>query len=75
MTEKLELLDRYLLSREDRLEAGDVLTVKLLNGLLTVYKEEDLETGKKKQITLVEEFDDHLDFEVQDLLVNQSNNF
>ena len=75
MNEKLELLDRYLLSREERLEAGDVLTVKLVDGLLTVYKEEDLETGKKKRITLVEEFDDHLDFEVQDLLVNQSNNF
>ena len=63
-----------MLSREDRLEAGDVLTVKLLDGLLTVYKEEDSETGKKKRITLVEEFDDHLDFEVQDLLVNQYNN-
>lgn len=75
MTEKLELLDRYLRSREERLEAGDVLTVKLLDGLLTVYKEEDSETGKKKRITLVEEFDDHLDFEVQDLLVNQSNSF
>ena len=75
MNEKMELLDRYLLSREDRLEAGDVLTVKLVDGILTVYKGEDAETGKKKRITLVEEFDDYLDFEIQDLLVNPSTKF
>ena len=67
MNEKLELLDRYLLSRENLLEAGDILTVKLVDGLLTVYKEEDPDVGKKV-VTLIEEFDDHLDLAVHDLL-------
>ena len=71
MNEKLELLDRYLLSRENRLDAGDVLTVKLVDGMLTVYKEEDLESGEKKQVTLIEKFDDQLDITIEDLLVNQ----
>ena len=68
MTEKMELLDRYLLSREDRLEAGDVLTVKLTDGMLTVYKEEKPEGGKKV-VTLIEQFDDQLDLAVHDLLI------
>ncbi|WP_298830078.1 hypothetical protein [uncultured Planococcus sp.] len=71
MNEKLELLDRYLLSCENRLDAGDVLTVKLIDGMLTVYKEEDLESGEKKQVTLIEKFDDQLDITIEDLLVNQ----
>lgn len=71
MNEKLELLDRYLLTRENRLNAGDVLTVKLVDGMLTVYKEEDLESEKKKHVTLVEKFDDQLDITIGDLLVNQ----
>lgn len=74
MNEKLELLDRYLLSREDRLEAGDVLTVQLVDGLLTVYKEEDPDVGKKV-VTLIEEFDDHLDLAVYDLLENPLTKF
>lgn len=71
MNEKLELLDRYLLTRENRLNAGDVLTVKLVDGMLTVYKEEDLESGQKRHVTLVEKFDDQLDMTIEDLLVNQ----
>ena len=71
MNEKLELLDRYLTSREDRLEAGEVLTVKLEDGMLTAYKEVDPETQKKKIVTLIEEFDDQLDLKVADLLLNQ----
>ena len=70
MNEKLELLDRYLLSRENRLEAGDVLTVKLVDGMLTIYQEKDPETGKKV-VTLVEKFDDQLDIAVEDLLLHQ----
>lgn len=71
MNVKLEQLDRYLLTRENRLNAGDVLTVKLIDGMLTVYTEEDLESGKKKHMTLVEKFDDQLDMTIEDLLVNQ----
>lgn len=71
MNVKLEQLDRYLLTRENRLNAGDVLTVKLIDGMLTVYKEEDLENGKKRHVTLVEKFDDQLDMTIEDLLVNQ----
>ncbi|ANU28580.1 hypothetical protein [Planococcus versutus] len=71
MNVKLEQLDRYLLTRENRLNAGDVLTVKLIDGMLTVYKEKDLESGKKKHVTLVEKFDDQLDMTIKDLLVNQ----
>ena len=71
MNEKIEQLDRYLLLREDRLEAGEVLTVKLVDGMLTAYKEEDPETKKKKIVTLVETFDDQLDIAAGDLLQNQ----
>ncbi|MGL3067121.1 MULTISPECIES: hypothetical protein [Planococcus] len=71
MNGKMEQLDRYLLSREDRLEAGEVLTVKLVDGMLTAYKEEDPETKKKKIVTLIETFDDQLDIAVGDLLQNQ----
>ena len=71
MNEKIEQLDRYLQSREDRLEAGEVLTVKLIDGMLTAYKEEDPETKKKKIVTLVETFNDQLDIAVGDLLQNQ----
>lgn len=67
MNEKIEQLDRYLLSREDRLEAGEVLTVKLTDGMLTVYKEENPEGGKKV-VTLIEQFDDQLNLAVHDLL-------
>lgn len=71
MNEKMELLDRYLASRDDRLAAGDVLTVRLEDGMLTAYKELDPETGKKKVITLIEEFDDQLDIAIGDLLLIQ----
>lgn len=71
MNGKMEQLDRYLLSREDRLEAGEVLTVKLVDGMLTAYKEEDPETKKKKIVNLIETFDDQLDIAVGDLLQNQ----
>ena len=71
MTEKMELLDRYLASREDRLDAGEVLTVKLVDGMLTAYKEENPETEEKKVITLIEKFDDQLDLAVDDLLLHQ----
>ena len=71
MNEKIEQLDRYLLSREDRLDAGEVLTVKLTDGILTVYKEENPD-GKKKIVTLIEQFDDQLDLAVHDLLAQHS---
>jgi hypothetical protein len=68
MSKKLEMLHRYLMSREDRLEAGEILTVKLEDGMLTVYKEMDPETEEKKTVTLVETFDDQLDMSVNDLI-------
>ena len=71
MNEKIEQLDRYLLSREDRLEAGDILTVKLTDGMLSVYKEENPD-GEKKVVTLIEQFDDQLDLAVHDLLAQHS---
>lgn len=39
--------------------------------MLTAYKEMDPETGKKKVITLIEEFDDQLDIAIGDLLLIQ----
>lgn len=69
MNEKVALLDRYLLSRDERLESGEVLTVKLNDGLLTAFKEEDAETKEKRTVTLVEKFDDHLDLSVADLIL------
>ncbi len=71
MNEKIEQLDRYLLSRKERLEADEVLTVKLKDGMLTIYKELDPTSGEKKTITLVEEFDDSLDISVSDLISHQ----
>lgn len=69
MNEKVALLDRYLLSRDERLELGEVLTVKLNDGLLTAFKEEDPETKEKRTVTLVEKFDDQLDLSVEDLML------
>lgn len=69
MNEKVALLDRYLLSRDERLEAGEVLTVKLNDGLLTAFKEEDPETKEKRTVTLVEKFDGQLDLSVEDLIL------
>lgn len=69
MNEKVALLDRYLLSRDERLESGEVLTVKLNDGLLTAFKEEDPETKEKRTVTLVEKFDDQLDLSVEDLIL------
>lgn len=69
MNEKVALLDRYLLSRNERLESGEVLTVKLNDGLLTAFKEEVPETKEKRTVTLVEKFDDQLDLSVEDLVL------
>lgn len=69
MNQKVALLDRYLISRNERLEFGEVLTVKLKNGLLTAFKEEDPETKEKRTVTLVERFDDQLDLSVEDLIL------
>ncbi len=71
MNKQMELLNLHLISREERLDAGEVLTVKLIDGMLTTYKEVDPESGKKKTVTLVEEFDDSLDIAIGDLLLPQ----
>lgn len=68
MRKKIELFDRYLMSRNDRLEAGAVLTVKLEDGMMTIYKEWNPKTAEKKTVTLVEKFDDQLDLAVSDLI-------
>lgn len=68
MRKKIELFDRYLMSRNDRLEAGAVLTVKLEDGMITIYKEWNPKTAEKKTVTLVEKFDDQLDLAVSDLI-------
>ena len=71
MNKQMELLNLYLTSREERLNADEVLTVKLKDGMLTIYKELDPTSGEKKTITLVEEFDDSLDISVSDLISHQ----
>jgi len=68
MTNKIEMLHRYLIARKNRLEAGEILTVKLKDGMLTIYKEMDPKTEEEKTMTLVETFDDQLDISVDDLI-------
>jgi len=68
MTNKIEMLHRYLIARKNRLEAGEILTVQLKDGMLTIYKEMDPKTEEEKTMTLVETFDDQLDMSVDDLI-------
>lgn len=69
MNEKVALLDRYLLSRDRRLESGEVLTVKLNDGFLTVFKNKNPQTKEKRTVTLIEKFDDRLDLSIEDLIL------
>lgn len=71
MNEKIAMLDRYLISQNSRLESGEILSVKLNDGVLTIFKELDEETGKKKTVTLIEEFDAKLDLTIDDLIPNK----
>ncbi|MCZ2260786.1 hypothetical protein [Sporosarcina sp. G11-34] len=71
MNEKIAMLDRYLISQNSRLESGEILSVKLKDGVLTIFKELDEETGKKKTVTLIEEFDAKLDLTIDDLIPNK----
>lgn len=71
MNEKIAMLDRYLISQNSRLESGEILSVKLKDGVLTIFKEVDEETGKKKTVTLIEEFDAKLDLTIDDLISNK----
>lgn len=71
MNEKIAMLDRYLISQNSRLESGEILSVKLKDGVLTIFKELDEETGEKKTVTLIEEFDAKLDLTIDDLIPNK----
>lgn len=67
MSGKLEVFDRYLISQENRLKEGDVLTVALNDGVLTIYKDID-EQGNERTSTLIDQFDAKLNLSINDLI-------
>lgn len=68
MNEKVGLLDRYLLTNKKRLKSGEVLTVKLNDGVLTIYNEQNEKTGDEKTVTFIDRFDEQLDLAIGDLI-------
>ncbi len=63
----VKVFSRIIKSNEKRLLDGDVLSILLHDGYLTVFNEIDNE-GKNKTVTLIDKFDYQLDLSTDELI-------
>lgn len=63
------LLKNYIKKNQPLLEKGEVLSILLLDGYVTIYNEVDKESESKQHtITLVDTCDIHFDCEISELI-------
>ncbi len=72
MNEKIAMLDRYLISQKSLLEKGQVLYVRVDDGILIIHNEED-ENGKQKTVTHFSEFDAIIDISMKQFMTENAN--
>lgn len=70
MNEKIMTFSRIIKSNEQRLKNGEVLSVLLADGFLTIYNEQN-DKGNNRIVTLVDQFDYHIDLSVNELASHQ----
>lgn len=67
MNNTLALLDRFIISRKELLENGEVLYVQVNDGYLAIHNEKDEETGLQKTSTYFSEFDGSLNISMKEV--------
>ncbi|MCP3763730.1 hypothetical protein NLX67_15250 [Domibacillus sp. A3M-37] len=61
-------LHQFINDNKELLEKGEVLTILLLDGYVTIFNEVDEKTNMEKTVTLVDPCDTHFDCEIAHLI-------
>lgn len=61
-------LQQFINDNKDLLQKGEVLTILLNDGYVTIYNEVDEKTNMQKTVTLIDPCDTHFDCEIAHLI-------